>query len=188
MTQSKPANHYDTFSMALHWITAICIVIGFTLGPGEFGKLMHSGVDPATQSDIVWHESLGMLVLLLTFVRLVWLTLRPTRPQFAMPTGMRFVSRTVQTALWALMILLPTSALLALGSEGNPLTLLGGLRMNQIPLIAGSSVAELTDWGDVHKFLGDSIMWLAGLHAAAAIFHHLILKDGVLRSMLPSRK
>jgi len=28
-------------------------------------------------------------------------------------------------------------------------------------------------------------MWISGLHAAAAIFHHLILKDGVLSAMLP---
>jgi len=28
-------------------------------------------------------------------------------------------------------------------------------------------------------------MWLAGLDAAAALFHHLVLKDGVLSTMLP---
>jgi cytochrome b561 len=33
--------------------------------------------------------------------------------------------------------------------------------------------------------LGDAIMWIAGLHAAAALFHHFILKDSVLRTMLP---
>ena len=32
---------------------------------------------------------------------------------------------------------------------------------------------------------GLAIHWLAGLHAAAAIYHHLVLKDGVLASMLP---
>ncbi|RUW90302.1 cytochrome b, partial [Mesorhizobium sp. M8A.F.Ca.ET.059.01.1.1] len=29
------------------------------------------------------------------------------------------------------------------------------------------------------------IMWLAGLHAAAAIFHHVFLRDRVLSQMLP---
>jgi len=28
-------------------------------------------------------------------------------------------------------------------------------------------------------------MWLAGFHAAAALYHHFVLKDGVLRAMLP---
>lgn len=47
-------------------------------------------------------------------------------------------------------------------------------------------VAKLTDWGALHQFLGDAIMWLAGVHAAAAIYHHVVLKDGVLWAMLPS--
>jgi cytochrome b561 len=46
-------------------------------------------------------------------------------------------------------------------------------------------LAGLADWGEVHQFLGDAIMWLAGLHAAAAIFHHVVLKDGVLAAMWP---
>jgi cytochrome b561 len=33
--------------------------------------------------------------------------------------------------------------------------------------------------------LGTSLIWLAGLHAAAALFHHFFLKDRVLRQMLP---
>ena len=85
------------------------------------------------------------------------------------------------------MLALPITALLALGSEAHPLTLLGGVRIDQMPLIANSALAKLADWGDVHQFLGDAIMWLAGLHAAAAIYHHVILKDGVLSTMLPRK-
>ncbi|MEZ5703240.1 MAG: cytochrome b/b6 domain-containing protein [Burkholderiaceae bacterium] len=44
---------------------------------------------------------------------------------------------------------------------------------------------SLADWGDVHSLLGDAILWLAGMHAAAAIYHHLRLRDGVLASMVP---
>jgi cytochrome b561 len=32
--------------------------------------------------------------------------------------------------------------------------------------------------------LGDAILWLAGFHAAAAIYHHVVLKDGVLKAMM----
>ena len=38
----------------------------------------------------------------------------------------------------------------------------------------------------IHTWLGDAILWVAGLHAAAALYHHFILKDGVLASMLPA--
>jgi cytochrome b561 len=37
---------------------------------------------------------------------------------------------------------------------------------------------------DLHPVLADSLMWLAGAHAAAALFHHYILKDNVLKSMI----
>jgi len=104
-----------------------------------------------------------------------------------MARWMHLTARLVQVALWALLLALPITAFLALGSEAHPLTLLGGVRVDRMPLIANSAIAKLADWGDVHQFLGDAIMWLAGLHAAAAIYHHVILKDGVLAAMLPHK-
>jgi cytochrome b561 len=186
MTQ-QTTTHYDPLSRAFHWVTAVVVTIAFILGPGGFGRLMRSGVDPATRSDIVWHETLGILVFALTVLRLLWVAFRPAAPKIAMAGWMQLASKGAHLALWALMLALPISALLALGSEGHPLTLLGGLRIDQMPLIANSGLADLADWGDVHGFLGDAIMWLAGLHAVAAIYHHIILKDGVLKSMLPQR-
>jgi cytochrome b561 len=183
----KPSTRYDALSQAFHWITAIAVVIAFILGPEGFGRLMHDGIDPATRSDIVWHESLGILVLVLTVTRLLWVAARPAAPKFEMAGWMHLASKLTHLALWTLLLALPATALLALGGEGHPLTLLGGVRVDQMPLIAGSRLAELADWGDVHGFLGDAILVLAGLHAVAAIYHHVRLKDGVLKSMLPGK-
>jgi cytochrome b561 len=80
---------------------------------------------------------------------------------------------------------LAITALMALGSKGHPLTLLGNSRMDQFPVVAESALATLLDWGDVHKFLGDAQIWLAGLHAFADAYHGFVQKDGVLKSMLP---
>jgi cytochrome b561 len=183
----KPASsqYYDLPSRAFHWLTAIVVSIAFILGPGGFGRLMRQGIDPATRSDIVWHESLGLLVLVLTLLRLLWVAFRPAVPQISMTSWMQSTAKLVHLALWGLLLALPLTALLALGSEAHPLTLLGGFRVDQMPLIADSAIAKLADWGDVHGFLGDAIMSLAGLHAAAAIFHRVVLKDGVLATMLP---
>ena len=184
----QPSSHYDPLSRAFHWLTALVVTVSFILGPGGFGRLMRQGVDPATRSDIVWHESLGLLVLALTVLRLLWVAVRPAAPQLAMASWMHQMAKLMHAALWALLLALPLTALLTLGSEGHPLTLLGGVRIDQMPLIANSAIAKLADWGDVHKFLGDAIMWLAGLHAAAALYHHFILKDGVLATMLPGKR
>jgi len=184
---SQPTSHYDSLSRAFHWLSAIVVTVAFILGPGGFGRLMRQGVDPATRSDIVWHESLGLLVFVLTVLRLLWVAWRPAVPQIPMARSMQVMAKLMHLALWTLLLALPITALLALGSEAHPLTLLGGVRIDQMPLIANSALAKLADWGDVHQFLGDAIMWLAGLHAAAAIYHHVILKDGVLSTMLPRK-
>lgn len=184
---SSSSTRYDTVSRAFHWLTAIAVTIAFVLGPERFGRFMHQGGDPAARSDIVWHETLGVAVFVLTLLRLIWVAFRPAAPQFAMPGWMHLSSKLAHLGLWALMLALPISAMLALGGEGYPLTLLGGLRIDQFPAIAGSSLASLADWGDVHGFLGDAILAIAGVHAVAAIYHHVVMKDSVLLSMLPPR-
>lgn len=176
---------YDKLSKVFHWVTAIIVVTAFILGPGDFGRLMDDGIDPGLRADIVWHESLGIAVFTLTLLRLLWVALRPAVPRIQIQPWMHLLGRLMHIALWGLLFALPITALLALGSESNPLTLLGGIRIDKLPFIAGSHLANLADWGDIHKLLGDIIIWLAGVHASASLFHHFKLKDGILLSMLP---
>jgi cytochrome b561 len=184
----QTTSHYDPLSRAFHWATAILVIVSFALGPEHFGRLIDQGVDPATRSDIVWHESIGTSIFVLTLLRLFWVMFRPAAPRFDMPENMQLAAKLMHLVLWALMLILPITALMALGSEGHPLTLLGGIRIDKVPIILGSGLAHIADWGEVHKFLGDALIWLAGLHAAAAVYHHVILKDGVLLSMAPHGK
>jgi len=130
------ASPYDFLSRAFHWVTAIVVTIAFVLGPGGFGRLMREGIDPATRSDIVWHESLGLLVFVLTVLRLIWVAFRPAAPQVQMASWMQLTGKLVHVALWMLLLALPATALLALGNKAHPLTLLGGVRMDPLPVIA----------------------------------------------------
>jgi cytochrome b561 len=180
----RPKSHYDPVSQVFHWLTAAIVLAAFILGPEHFDRLIRQGVDPATRIDIVWHESLGVLVMALTLLRLVWVSIRSGPPDFQMAHWMRVTGKLVHGVLWALLLALPLSALLALGSEDIPLTLLGGFRVELLPWVKSSGIGVVTDWGDVHQFLGDAILWLAGFHAAAAIYHHVVLKDGVLKAMM----
>lgn len=186
MTQVN-VDQYDTLSKVFHWITAILVLAAFVLGPGGFGKLIHNGIDPATRVEIVWHESLGISVFVITLIRLFWVASRPVPPKHQMAPSMLLASKLAHLGLWGLLLVLPLTALLALSAEGSPLTLLGGVRVNHLPWIASSVLTGFVDWGDVHSILGDAIMWLAGGHAFAALYHHLKVKDNVLNSMLPWR-
>ncbi len=181
----KNTDQYDKLSKAFHWITAAIVVAAFVLGPSDFGRIVDGGVDPATRNDIVWHESLGVAVFVLTFLRLIWVAVRPGAPRHQMSEWMFGLSRLAHFALWTLLLLLPISALIALGSESYPLTLLAGIRINVFPFIGNTYFSNFADWGEIHKLLGDVIIWLAGIHALAAVYHHIRLKDKVLVSMLP---
>lgn len=97
-------DQYDKLSKAFHWITAAIVVTAFVLGPGDFGRIVDGGVDPATRNDIVWHESLGVAVFVLTFLRLIWAAIRPGAPRHQMSVWMFGLSRLAHFALWALLL------------------------------------------------------------------------------------
>jgi cytochrome b561 len=185
---TTPRTHYDAFSRTLHWLTAMAVIAAFVLGPEHFGREIRQGLDPATRLDIVLHESLGVLVMALTLLRLLWVAVRPAQPQFDMPGWMHKTAIATHGLLWLMLLAVPVSAFLALGSAGHPLTLLGGVRVSEWPTMLQSQLVQSIDWGDVHGALGDMILWLSGLHAVAAIYHHIVLKDGVLQSMLRPRR
>jgi len=84
--------------------------------------------------------------------------------------------------LYMLLLAVPLSAMAGAWLEGHPVTLLGGLQMAS-PF--GPSHALGMTVSSIHTWLGQAIMWLVGLHAAAALFHHVWLKDRVLLTMLP---
>jgi len=179
---------YDALSQFLHWATALAVTAAFVVEPRGFGRLLRQGIDPGTSSSVTWHESLGLLVLALTLLRLLWVAVRPAPPQFAMAPWMQRAARGAHILLWVLLLLTPLTALLMLAGKGAPLTLLGGLRLAEVPWLAHSGLSRLLDWGDVHEALGNAILWIAGTHAAAAIYHHQVLGDGVLTAMLPGRR
>ncbi|HVB48265.1 MAG TPA: cytochrome b/b6 domain-containing protein [Burkholderiales bacterium] len=177
----KALTHYSAPTQVLHWLTAILVLIAFIYGPGGSEERVYSA---ARDFGRQLHETLGLSVLTLTLLRVVW---RAFDKHPAPPPAARWMSVTasvVQVALYVLLFAVPLTAISGAWLEGHALTLLGGLAVSP-------AVIESHDLGvriaEIHTWLGDAIMWLAGAHALAALFHHLMLKDRVLRSMLPRR-
>jgi len=175
----RSLTRYGTVAQAFHWLTAILVLVAFIFGPGGSEQRVYSH---ARDFDRQLHETLGLCVLALVVLRVLWRMMdkRPDPPDVA--RWMDVSAKAVQGVLYLLLFALPLTAISGAWLEDHPLTLLSGIEI--APLFGpahgvGETIAE------IHTWLGDAIMWVAGLHALAALFHHFFLRDGVLVSMLP---
>jgi cytochrome b561 len=173
------ATHYGSIAQLLHWCTAILVVVAFLYGPGGPEQRVYSSVH---EFDRRLHETLGLCVFALTLVRLLWRVIdtRPETPPVS--RWMTVMATAAQRMLYLLLLALPLTAVAGAWLEGHPLTLVAG---GEIPPLLGTSHDAGSAIAPVHKWLGDAVMWLAGFHALAALFHHVVLKDNVLTTMLP---
>jgi cytochrome b561 len=94
---------------------------------------------------------------------------------------MAFAARISHWLLYALLVAVPLSAIVGSWLEGNSLMLYGG---EVAPLLAESRRLGHQIL-NIHERMGTILISLAGLHALAAIVHHFLLRDRVLRQMLP---
>lgn len=181
VTESN-VSYYSKPMRILHWLTAILVLVAFIYGPGGSEERIYSA---ARDFGRQLHETLGLSVFTLLVIRLVWRSLdkRPELPPMA--RWMRITAKVVQLALYILLFAVPVTAISGAWLEGHSLTLLGGI---VIPAPINESHSLGATIAEVHTWLGDTIIWLAGAHASAALFHHFVLKDHVLRSMLLQRK
>ena len=170
---------YGAVAQFFHWTTAILVVVAFVYGPGGSEQRVYS---VARDFDRQLHETLGLTVLTLAIMRLAWRAFDVAPDDPPMPPWMTLSARVLHAMLYVLLFFLPITAVSGAWLEGHPLTLLGNVRID--PLLAehhpvGSTIAS------IHTWLGDTILWVAGVHAAGALYHHFVLRDRVLRSMLP---
>jgi cytochrome b561 len=181
MTMLNNRYRYGAVAQAFHWLTAVLVIAAYALSPGGSEVQVYSLARDFTRQA---HETLGLAVGVLTLLRLAWQTLNATPEDPPMPAVMRYAAKIVHIALYVLLLAVPLTAIVGAWLEGHPVTL---LMIGDIapPLRLAHGVGQTI--ATIHTYLGDAIVWLAGLHAAAGLFHHFFLHDHVLRSMLPKR-
>jgi cytochrome b561 len=176
------AAHYSSLTKAIHWITALLIVVTFISGPGGSETRVYATISDFSRRQ---HETLGLCVFGLTLIRLLW------RPFDTRPIPVRSerwliaAAAFVQWTLYLLLFAVPLTAIVGAWLEGHPLTLVGSV---ELPPPFATSHALGASISKLHSLLGDAIMWLGAAHTAAALVHHYALKDDALRAMLPRRR
>ena len=168
---------YNAVTRWVHWLTALLVVATFILGPEDLDEAENLSGDWSVQA----HETLGLIVFGLSVFRILWMFFGQPRLHIPMSTIMSISAKTLQVALYFLLLAVPLTAVFGVWLDGDALNLIGNSTIIA-PFAAMENAGELLL--DLHPVLADVLIWLAGVHAAAALFHHYILKDTVLKSMM----
>ncbi len=168
---------YNAVTRWVHWLTALLVVATFILGPEDLDEEENLVGNWSVQL----HETLGLIVFSLSIFRITWMLFAQPRLDIPMSTLMSISAKTIQAALYFLLLAVPLTAVFGIWLNGDALNLLGNTTIT-VPIGTMEKAGELLL--DLHPVLADLLMWLAGVHAGAALFHHYILKDTVLKSMI----
>lgn len=174
---ARPAR-YGLATRLSHWISALLIIgLGVSgwwmVGLGYYDPWYHRAPD--------LHKQFGVLALLLAVLRPLWWWIERWPP---LPTGVsraeRVLARLMHALLFALCLLVPASGYLMVTAAGDPVTVTG----LDLPAI-GAGRTGLRDAAiAVHTWGSYALLGLAAAHAAAALKHQFINRDGVLRRIL----
>lgn len=170
---------YTLTAMGLHWFTAVLIFGIFPLG-----IYMHDlPLSPAKLQLYSYHKWIGVTIFLLVLVRLLWrATHTPPELPDTIPRWQQLASQAVHAGLYGLMLAAPVSGWLMSSAKGIKTVWFGVV---PLPDLVAKDKA-LGEWlGEVHEFLVFALALLLVLHIAAALKHHFLDRDDVLRRMLP---
>ncbi len=164
----------------LHWLMFVLIAAAFGVGLWMAGL----PVGPQRFRAVPWHKAIGVTILVLVVLRLLWRWRHPAPPLPAtMPDWERNAAHASHALLYALMFAVPLSGFLMSSALGFS-TVVFGLTLPDL-------LERNRELGDtlkmVHFFLNKSLLALIALHAAAALKHFFLDRDGVLQRMLPWR-
>jgi cytochrome b561 len=160
----------------LHWLMALLIVAMLFIGVG-----MVASVSERHEWLLRIHKPLGIAILLLAVVRLA---VRLRHPPPALPADLALPQRLAAHAshwlLYALMLAMPLIGWAMLSAGGYPVMLSASLRL---PPILPTSATAFALLRHLHGWLAVALFATFLAHMAAALYHGLIRRDGVLASM-----
>ncbi|WP_087021113.1 cytochrome b [Thaumasiovibrio subtropicus] len=171
------AEQYDLITRSIHWLSAFAIIGLFALGLWMVELNYYSDWYRTAPH---WHKSIGILVAILTIVRLVWKRFT-THPEIE---GKRYevvAAKAAHHTLYLLLFVLFVSGYMISTADGRSIDVFDWFAVPG----AGEFFPNQADIaGQVHFYVACTVIGLASLHALAALKHHFINKDNTLRKML----
>jgi len=169
---------YTGTAIALHWLAGVLILCGFALGLW----LKDLPVSPQMLRLYGYHKWFGITVFLLALLRLIWRHTYPAPLPVAMPEWQRRAATATHALLYAFMLVIPLSGWIYSSATGVQVVYLG---LVPLPDLVPKDKSLATVLKAVHITLNYTLLALVAVHAGAALKHHWVDRDDVLRRMLP---
>lgn len=174
-----PAPRHHPFTRILHWTTFVALIVAaVTVCARDFID------DPTTRRVLLAiHEWTGLTVLALIVLRLAWRAYANVgRLHAKLSPRTRIVAALGHYALYATTLALPVLGWLTANAYGQTLRLFGLLPLPTLMARDRELGYSLQDW---HVDAACVLLALVLGHVAAALWHHYVRRNGVLRSMQP---
>ena len=176
MTQKS---RYTAVAITLHWVIAILMI--FMLFPGEDMIKVERGASLGSWEPTA-HASVGLLVLILSILRVIWRLVNPPPALPPMPDWQILATKALHGLFYVLLIAIPLTGWLAIVPYGAE-----RLDVEMVTFFKIFSVAILPNLGDwsseVHELLGTLAKLLLFIHVLAALKHQFWDRDGTLTRM-----
>jgi cytochrome b561 len=176
MSYRDETDRYTRPAIFFHWAIVLLIALAYLAieirGPkGSDSRVFWSNV----------HFWAGNLVLTLAVLRLLWRLWAGAPEEIDGNRLFAFLARAVHLALYLFIFVQPLLGILMINTGGHPVTLAWA---NVSYTLVGADPVARPLLKTAHEWLGNAFYWVIGLHALAAIAHHVVLKDRTLRRMI----
>lgn len=172
-------SRYTGVAIALHWLIALAILCTFLLAH----IMTDLPLSPLKLKLYAYHKWIGVTIFLLILARLAWrLAHRPPPPPASMPAWQHSAATIAHFFLYVLTLSIPISGWLMSSAFGFQVVYLGAI---PIPDLIGKDKVMADQLVQLHEALNWLMVMVVALHVAAALKHHVIDRDDVLRRMLP---
>lgn len=166
---------YDRVTIALHWASAGLVLVLWTIGQtADF-------IPRGALRNNYWslHFLLGFIFVAVLVARIFWRAARGKRLPPADRGVLQFVAVATHYLLYALLIVVVGLGIANAFAHGIAI-----FELVKLPRLGSHDLGELlTDW---HGLAANCVLAVAALHACAGLLHHCLMRDGVLKRMLPS--
>lgn len=181
MNIRNTTDRYGLLSIGFHWLMLLLLVAVYACM--ELNEFFPKGSDfRATLKT--WHFMLGISIFALALIRMV-VHLTDIVPHIDPdpPKWQKQSAKLMHITLYALMIFMPLAGWLLLSAEGKPIPFFG----QHLPALIEKNKYLADFIEEIHETGGTIGYFLIGLHTAAALYHHYLVRDNTLRRMLPSQ-